>query len=180
MKPYLYVVEGQHDVAKLRLIDPTIETWVTYGSHFNDERLNQLLKLSESYDIVLLLDPDGAGERIRKRLIAKLPEVHQIFIPREQALSPQGKTGIEHVDVKILKEYLKDKKVANVSRETWTISDLFELNLIGNNQASIRRQKLSDILGLPYANGKSFCRILNQFNITKKQVLEQVNHELKS
>jgi ribonuclease M5 len=180
MKPYLYVVEGQHDVAKLRMIDSEIETWVTYGNQFNDERLSQLLKLSESYEIVLLLDPDGAGERIRKRLIAKLPEVQQIFIPRDKALSPQGKIGIEHVDIKTLKEYLKNKKVANVSRETWTIADLFELNLMGNKQASLIRQKLSDRLGLPYANGKSFCRILNQFNISKKQVLEQVKHELKS
>ncbi len=177
MKPVLYVVEGRHDSAKLKLIDAQIETWITNGSHFNQERIQQLVELSKKYELVLLLDPDGAGERIRKRIIEHLPNIKQIFVPQNLAHSPQGKTGIEHMEVEVLRGYLSHPKQTHVSRETWKVQDLYDLGLAGTHNAQILREKMSVNLGLPYANVKSFCRLLNQFGIDKKTVVEKVNNE---
>jgi ribonuclease M5 len=177
LKPILYVVEGRHDSAKLKLIDPKIETWITNGSHFKEARIKQLIELSNKYELVLLLDPDGAGERIRKRIVSYLPNVKQIFVPQNLAYSPQGKIGIEHMDVEVLKGYLTHTKQKNVSRETWTAQDLYVLGLAGSRNAQELRKKLSVDLGLPYANVKSFCRQLNQFGVDKETVMKKVNDE---
>lgn len=180
MKPPLYVVEGHHDAAKLKLIDPHIQTWITRGSHFKDERVNELKILSKDYDIILLLDPDGAGERIRNRISTLFKPVKHIFIPQELAITPQGKVGIEHMDVSTLKNLLNSPKSKSVPRETWTPEDLTTLGLAATFNAQDARKKLANELGLPYANVKTFCKLLSQFNIRKEDVLKRLKHESES
>lgn len=180
MKPILYVVEGHHDAAKLKLVDANIQTWITRGSHFKDEKVQELRTLTSIYEIVLLLDPDGAGERIRKRIVDLIPEVKHIYIPTDLAIGPNGKIGIEHMSIENLKNYLQFVKSPGVSRETWTIGDLFELKLAGTFDAQQQRINLSRQLGLPYANAKSFCKLLNQYNISKDEVIKKVKNGSKS
>lgn len=176
MKPPLYVVEGHHDSAKLKLIDSNIQTWITRGSHFKDHKIEELKTLARFYDVILLLDPDGAGERIRKRIVKLFPEVKHVYIPKELAHGPKGKVGIEHMKIEDLKNFLGDVKTSYVSRETWTINDLNNLGLSGTKNAQSERYKLAQQLGLPYANVKSFCKLLNQFNISKDEVLKKVKN----
>lgn len=176
MKPPLYVVEGHHDAAKLKLIDSNIQTWVTRGSHFKDQKIEELKRLAQFYEIILLLDPDGAGERIRKRIVKLFPGVKHVYVPIDCARGPNGKIGIEHMNPSVLKGFLGQVKTSNVTRETWTITDLNELGLSGSVNAQLERQKLAEKLGLPYANVKSFCKLLNQFNISKDEVIKKVKH----
>lgn len=170
------MVEGHHDAAKLKLIDPSIQTWITRGSHFKDEKILELIKLSSYYEITLLLDPDGAGERIRKRIVALFPKVSHIYIPIDLARGPNGKIGIEHMNPKDLEGFLQKGKTADVSRETWSISDLFNLGLAGTKNAQRLRQNLAKDLGLPYANVKSFCKLLNQFNVSIDELKKKVKN----
>lgn len=177
MKTPLYVVEGHHDVAKLKLIDAHIATWMTQGSHFKDQKVDELVRLSNHYDVILLLDPDGAGERIRNRISQLFPEVRHIYVPSDLAQGPDGKVGIEHMKIDDLKHYLNHVKTKDVSRETWTMKDLFKLGLSGTKDAKSKRLKLAKKCNLPYANAKRFCQLLNQFNVLKEDILKKDIHE---
>jgi len=129
-KPKLYVVEGKNDAKRLHEIDKTMEVFVTGGMHFSHKEIDYLKACVVKYDIVLLLDPDGAGERIRKRLIQEIPSAGNVFVPLDKARGVR-KIGVEHVDLEVLKTLLGNPVKYDVSRETWTLKDLYKYGLAG-------------------------------------------------
>ena len=52
------------------------------------------------------------------------------------------------------------------------MSDLIENRLINSDDASMRREKLSEILKIGYGNGKKTLHKLNSFGITRKEFEE--------
>ena len=49
---------------------------------------------------------------------------------------------------------------------------LFDCGLIGNANSAKVRQKLSEVLGIGYVNGKQLQKRLMMFGITKQQVVD--------
>ena len=60
------VVEGYHDLAKLKSIYPDIDVVITNGSEISLSTLNELKSLNKQRGLILFLDPDYQGERIRR------------------------------------------------------------------------------------------------------------------
>ena len=65
----LIVVEGKNDKNKLENIFKDANIIITNGSEISEDTLNTIKKLSENNEIVLCLDPDGPGEKIRKKIM---------------------------------------------------------------------------------------------------------------
>ncbi len=171
-KSIIYVVEGHHDHAKLKEIDPNIEAFITHGSHFNQKHLNHLVKLMRTYRLILLLDPDGAGARIEKRIRQVLPDIESIHVPRSKARRADGKVGIEHMDASVLSALLDQGVHPKVTRGTWTKESMISMRLMGHPNARINRRIIAEKLAIPYTNAKQFIHILNRYGILKKQVKE--------
>lgn len=171
-KPIIYVVEGHHDAAKLKEIDPNIETFITNGSHFNQKHLDYLVKLTQTHRLILLLDPDGAGARIEKRIRQVLPDIESIHVPLSKAKRADGKVGIEHMNALVLKKLLEKGVYPKVTRETWTKESLINMHLMGHPNARTNRRIIAEKWAIPYTNAKQFIHILNRYGVLKKQVKE--------
>ncbi len=171
-KPNLYIVEGQHDLAKLKSVDSSLSVFVTHGMHFSNETIEQLKTLAASHTLILLLDPDGAGARIEARIRQTLPNISAIYVAKSDAQRDDGKIGIEHMTNDALKKALNQGAHPHVSRGTWTLDKLFDYGLVGVSKARINRQLIAEKVAVPYTNAKQFVTILNRFGITDTQVKE--------
>lgn len=175
--PHLFVVEGKKDEQQLSLIvqSPIL---MTNGMGMTEDFIDELVELENRYRIVLLLDPDGPGEKIRKTLALRLEHPEHVFVPSSFARSSnRKKVGIEHVSLETLQHYLGDIKVIQPVERLCT-SQLHELGLIGSNGAFERRQRLCDTFGIGIANGKTMKTKLQLFGITYEMVknaLEIIN-----
>lgn len=87
----IYVVEGIRDEEILKKLNPNIMTIKTNGFSFDDELINKLIELEKNYQIILILDPDYPGEKIRRELSEKLSNPVNIYIPRDKAISKNNK-----------------------------------------------------------------------------------------
>ena len=47
-----------------------------------------------------------------------------------------------------------------------------DCGLVGNNEASIRRERVGGKLGIGYSNGKQFLSRLNRYGISKEEFEE--------
>lgn len=171
----IYVVEGRHDAAKLKQVDRTLQIFVTHGAHFSTQHLDHLIQLAKTHPIILMLDPDGAGARIQKRILEAIPQCDAIHVARSQATRKDGKIGIEHMSSEALKQYITRGPKPKVTRETWNQETLIRYGLSGDAQSKKYRQRLAEAHSIPYTNAKHFADILNRYNITESMLKEVLN-----
>ena len=78
------VVEGKMDTVAIKraLEADTIETG---GFNLAPHTLRQIEAAYKKRGIIILTDPDGAGERIRRFLTQRFPEAGQAFVPKADA-----------------------------------------------------------------------------------------------
>ena len=92
------VVEGKNDANKIKTIFPDVDVIITNGSEINKNTLETIAKVSLTDDVVLCLDPDGPGEKIRRKILEYTDNVHQVFAKKHKAISNnKKKVGIEHM-----------------------------------------------------------------------------------
>lgn len=167
--PQLYVVEGKNDIAKLSqsFFGPILST---NGSEVSNELIDQLVLLEQQYNIVLLLDPDGPGEKIRRTIHDRLKHPVNVFIPADLARSHnKKKVGIEHVSRETIERHLLEPKT--VQRvEALSMSQMVELELTGVMGAGRRRMHVCLVFNVGIANAKTLRQKLQLFGITYDQV----------
>lgn len=163
------VVEGYHDLATLKRIFPDIEAVITNGSEISESTLNELKLLNEQRGLILFLDPDYQGERIRKIINDYVGETAHAFIPKEKCISKNGKkVGIEHANKEDIIYALKNvHHTSNKFTSDITMMDLHNYNLVGSNQAKTNRLELTKNLGIGLCNGKTLLQKLHMFQYNK-------------
>ncbi|MGI6787362.1 MAG: ribonuclease M5 [Acholeplasmataceae bacterium] len=173
----IYVVEGIRDEEILKKLNPNIITIKTNGFSFDDKLIKQLQNLEKDYQIILILDPDYPGGKIRRELSEKLKNPVHIYIPREKAISKDNKKiGLEHVDVNELKIILNHKVIFNNDKlGSLTTTDLVNLGLTGSQDSQERRLKISNHYYLPKSNAKRLLNYLNQMNISYEEIERILN-----
>ena len=174
----IIVVEGKDDIAAVKAaVDAQV--FATGGLWFGKKTLERLKKMGERNGIILLTDPDYAGDKIRSRIAWAIPGCKHAFMPREYAIR-KGDIGVENASKEAIKEaLLKAHPMMMKKRETFTLAMLYAHGLIGPN-SNERREKMGKILGIGYGNGKQFLERLNHFGIGEKeyaQALEEMNRE---
>lgn len=173
----LIVVEGKNDTAAVkRAVDAdTIETG---GSAVDRRVIAKIALAAERRGVIILTDPDHAGERIRKIVSSKVPGCKHAFIP-EQDATAKGDIGVENASPESIRHAL-----AHVHTEfegapvLIGMDDLIAAGLIGHPSAAERRMALGNILGIGYCNGKQLYKRLAIFRITPEEfgdALRQMN-----
>ena len=166
----IVVVEGLHDLERLKKIFPDMDILITNGSEI-EENLPVIVEASKKRDIILFLDPDYPGERIRKRIQEVIPNAKHAFLKKDLAISKnKKKVGIEHAKDSDLIDALNNclTPVENINLVTYL--DLYNLGLFGNKDSQKLRDKVCEKLNLGHTNGKTFLKRINMFNITIKEV----------
>lgn len=172
------MVEGYHDLAKLKEVYPNIECIITNGSEISKETLIELKKLNEIRGLILFLDPDYQGERIRRVINDYVGSTKHAFLKKEDCINKKrNKVGIEHADTTLIKEAL-DKTYTMVKQsDSLILKDLYDYKLVGYSGSRELRKILCEELGIGLSNGKTLLKKLNMFGIEKKQISEILGDE---
>ncbi|MCR5349867.1 MAG: ribonuclease M5 [Acholeplasmatales bacterium] len=170
----IIVVEGLHDVSRIKELYPLANCVITNGCEVSKETLDLIKKLSETHNIIIFTDPDSPGEKIRKMVTEVVPNAKQAFIRKKDSISKNNKkVGVEHADLNVIKESLENVYSYNENtKENITNIDLYELGLNGDSNSAILRNKISDILNIGKPNSKTFLKRLNLIGISKEELQE--------
>ena len=159
------MVEGYHDLAKLKEIYPSIDVIITNGSEISDETLTELKLLNEQRGLILFLDPDYQGERIRRIINDYVGETKHAFMRKSDCINKkQTKVGIEHAESSKIREALDKIYIQKNDISNLEIKDLYYYNLIGDEGSRKLREKVTENLGIGLCNGKTLLKKLNMFN----------------
>lgn len=168
------VVEGKQDiVAVKRAIDA--ECIATEGFNLLPRTISRIDDAYKKRGIIILTDPDSAGERIRKYLAQRFPEAKHAFVPKEQAYAHDD-IGIEQASPAAIKAAL-----AKVRLHEWQPSqefswlDVIAARLTGVPDAANRRAAVGETLGIGYANAKGFLYRLNHYGVTRIEFEGAIN-----
>lgn len=168
------VVEGKMDtVAVARALEAdTIETG---GFTLAPYTLRQIEAAYKKRGIIILTDPDGAGERIRRYLTERFPDAGQAFIPKRQATA-NNDVGVEQAQPEaILAALAKVRHHEYRPQQEFTAMDLFHYDLNGSPSASARRDALGELLGIGYGNAKRFLERLNHYGVSREKFLAAID-----
>ena len=162
------VVEGKQDIAAVRrAVDA--ECIATEGFNLLPRSLARIEQAYKKRGIIILTDPDSAGERIRKYLVERFPEAKHAFVPRELATA-NADIGIEQASPSAIRDALN-----KVRLHEWQPSNEFEwldiivARLTGVPDAADRRSVIGEELGIGYANAKGFLYRLNHYGVTRAE-----------
>lgn len=172
------VVEGYHDLAKLKEIYPSIDVIITNGSEISDETLEELKKLNVQRGLILFLDPDYQGERIRRIINDYVGETKHAFMRKSDCINKKKtKVGIEHAESAKIREALDKIYIQRNDINNLALNDLYYYNLIGDDGSKKLREKVTESLGIGLCNGKTLLKKLNMFNITKSELEDLLRGE---
>lgn len=176
------IVEGRDDVdAVSRACDALIIP--THGFGITERTWELMDKAYRELGVIILTDPDHAGEDIRRRLTERYPDAVQCYMAREDAEKADD-IGIENArpeDIRAAVERALELHEAVNSddpaapgpeyREV-TMRDLSELGLTGSEGASQLRNAVTRELGIGYCNAKSLITRLRSFRIGYEELAD--------
>lgn len=173
------VVEGRDDITAVkRALD--VEVIATGGFGYSRKLVETIKTIADRNGIIILTDPDYAGEQIRKDLARQIKNCKHAFLPQAKALKKDN-IGIENASPEDIREAIAKARPENINREiVFTKDDLLMLGLIGGSGSREKREKLGSILGIGYSNGKQLLNRLNNFGISRdefQKAIERVEYE---
>lgn len=169
------VVEGRDDISAVKkAVDA--EIIAVHGfSVRKGSNLDRLQKAYENNGLIILTDPDYAGEQIRRAISARYPNSKNAYITREEG-SKDGDIGVENATPEAILNALETAKMEVVTSltETFKMEDLIEQGLTGRLDSKNRREQLGKELHIGYSNAKQLLSKLNRYNITSQEFLKAV------
>ena len=169
MKIYLngiLVVEGKEDASYLSNYIAS-EIVLVNGFEIPKTTINYL----KNKKVIVLNDPDEAGQKIRKRINVLLPDATNVEIDIKKC-NRGNKNGVAECEIDEILTKLKQYSVtANESQSDIKMSDLYDLGLLGNQEL---RKSVCAKLNLGECNAKTLYKRLIANNIKLKELVEIV------
>ncbi len=164
----IIVVEGQNDVAVVkRAVEADVI--VTGGARIRRGVWQQLETAYARRGLILLLDPDQAGDAIRRRISSRFPLAKHAFVPR-RAATANNDVGIEQASPEAVASALAMARSELVEVvELFSAQDLYLNGLAGAPGAEEKRARLGERLGIGYGNARQFVNRLNRYGIRREE-----------
>ncbi|MBQ6455556.1 MAG: DUF4093 domain-containing protein [Mogibacterium sp.] len=171
------VVEGRDDIdAVSRACDALIIA--THGAGIAQETWDIIGKAYREIGIVIMTDPDHAGEEIRRRITARFPDALQCRLAREDAVCGDD-IGIENASAESIQAALirsyelhdartragKESGDGDADLREVCAADLIELGLSAADGAKELRAAVCRRLGIGYCNSRALVSRLRGFRI---------------
>ena len=164
------VVEGINDTKRLKSFFD-VETIETHGLGLNSETIKLIKQINDKRGVILFLDPDIPGEKIRNRLNNEIPGLKNAFVLKDDAKTNK-KVGIEHASKEVLLEALNNLVTYCESKQSISLNEYSSLGLNGNSNSSLLRDKLSKYFHLGKCNSKTMFKRLNMLGITYDDIVK--------
>ncbi|KIS04148.1 ribonuclease M5 [Paucilactobacillus wasatchensis] len=173
----IIVVEGKDDTKRIAQA-VNADTFETNGSALSSADIARLKQLQQKRGLIVFTDPDFNGERIRKMIADAIPGVKHAFIKRREGVPDVagGSLGVEHASATVILAALQNVYTQELipHEQTFSALDLRTAQLINDNHARLRRERLGEILGIGYGNGKQLLKRLNLFQISQTQFADAI------
>lgn len=168
------IVEGKQDMIRVKqAVEAEIIT--TGGFTLAPFTLSQIEQAYKKRGIIILTDPDSAGERIRKFLSHRFPDACHAFVPRDQAKGTGG-IGIEEASPQAICDALEKVRCHEfIPSEEFSLQDMLDNGLSGNPTASFKRDAVGAILGIGYSNAKQFLYRLNHYGVSREEFNQAIS-----
>ena len=163
------VVEGKDDrSAVLKAVDANIICTCGYG--LNDSIISLIKTAYKETGIIIFTDPDHAGRRIREKLTDLFPEAKQAYLTESQAYK-SGDIGIENAVPEDIASALESACAAHIDGSFGiSINDLKDMGLAGSPNSAVKREEAGALLGIGYANTRTFLKRLNYMGISLQKL----------
>ncbi len=159
------VVEGTHDRDRV-LHAVQADVIVTGGSRIEKQVFDQISRVAHTRGIIILTDPDYAGEQIRRRIVARFKTAKHAYIPRYEAIKDHD-IGVENASVEAILHALEHVRTMWEPKEpAFSFADLLDAGLTIGAHAAVYRERVGAILGIGYGNAKAFLARLNALQVT--------------
>ena len=169
------VVEGKDDVAAVKkAVDA--EMIAVGGFGINAKVISRIKEAQKRKGVIVLTDPDFAGEKIRKIIAKRVPGIKHAYSAQEDGIKDDD-IGVENATPEVIIEALKRAKVTiEVKEKIFDVQDMFYFRLNGDPNAKERRIKLGNKLGIGYGNANQMLSRLNNYGITKEEFIEAIKY----
>ncbi len=169
------IVEGKSDIAAVRRAVEA-DCITTGGFHFTRRTLENIAAAYKRRGIIILTDPDSAGENIRAYLSKRFPNAKHAYIPRDEATANDD-VGVEQASPESIRRALSKVRTLELNpREEFTAAEMVALKLAGGDDSSRLRDKIGAALGIGYGNVKTFVRRLNNYGVTRAEFTEALKN----
>lgn len=167
------VVEGRDDVTAVkRAVDAEVISVGGFG--INSAVIEKIRNAQQRKGVIVLTDPDFAGEKIRKIISKRIPNVKHAYISQSEAIKDDD-IGVENASPESIINALNNAKCeVSEKRNEFDINDMIFYKLTGDNNSKNRRDALGKELGIGYCNTNQFLNRLNSFGITKEEFIKAV------
>lgn len=159
----LIVVEGKNDTKRLKSFFD-VDTIETHGMGLGKETIELIRKANEKRGVILFLDPDTPGEKIRNKLNEAIPGLKNAFVMKEDARTKK-KVGIEHAPKEVLEEALDNLVSYDSFEDSISDGEFYALGLKGDEDSAKRREKVAATFHLGKCNAKTMFKRLNMLGI---------------
>lgn len=168
------IVEGRDDVTAVKkAVDA--EVIAVGGFGINAKVIGRIKEAQKRQGVIVLTDPDFAGEKIRKIISKRVPEAKHAYISRAEG-TREDDIGVENASPEAIIKALQNAKCeVKEKREEFNMQDLFYFKLMGDNKSKERREALGKELRIGYGNAAQFLARLNNYGITKEEFADAVN-----
>ena len=160
------VVEGKEDASYLSNYISS-EIVVVNGYELSEETISYL----KNKEVILLLDPDEAGKKIREKLNNEIVNAINIEIDINKC-NRGTKKGVAECEIEEILSKLHKYVIEETNSDLdIQMSDLYNLGLMTNKEL---REKVCAKLNLGRCNAKTLYKRLNRNSISLKQLSEAV------
>ncbi|MCL2320753.1 MAG: ribonuclease M5 [Oscillospiraceae bacterium] len=164
----IVVVEGRDDATNVKkAIDAEVISVGGFG--INKKVIDLIIEAQNRCGVIVLTDPDYAGDKIRSIISKRVKGIKHAYINREDAVK-DGNVGVENAKSEAIIKALKNAKACLVdATNEFTINDLIDDGLSISEKAQEKRSELGKILGIGSCNSKQFINRLNKFGISRDE-----------
>ena len=162
------VVEGANDTKRLKSFFD-VDTIETHGLGLKKETIELIREINNKRGVILFLDPDTPGEKIRNKLNNEIPNLKNAFVLKQDARTTK-KVGIEHADKETLEAALNNVITYRDSIESISQGEYNSLGLNGENDSSTKRELISKAFHLGKCNNKTMFKRLNMLGLTIEDI----------
>ncbi len=165
------VVEGRDDITAVkRAVDAEIIAVGGFG--INARVIERIKEAQKRQGVIVLTDPDHAGEKIRRIISKRVPDVKHAYITQKEG-TKDGDIGVENASPETILRALEFAKCElKEKRDEFNIQDLIFFRLTGDNKAKERREAVGRELGIGYCNSAQFITRLNNYGISREEFIE--------
>jgi ribonuclease M5 len=163
------VVEGKSDVAAIRRAVEA-DCLVTGGFSLSDRLMSQIEAAYHRRGIIILTDPDSAGERIRIHLQKRFPAAGHAFVSCSEATGADGRIGVEKASAADIRSALDKVRLAEIEMgQEFAFAELLADGLSGGAVSVKKRAFMGAELGIGWANAKTFLHRLNSYGVSRQE-----------